>query len=172
MPAGPRLGGDGFVLRGVQPADLDSLVAMFATPEVRRWWHEETAEELSSQLERDDATVWVIESDGRVVGWIQVFEEEHPDYRHAGIDIATAPEVHGTGIPLDALRSVRSWLTVQRGHHRLTIDPALENTRAVAAYRKVGFREVGIMRRYERSPEGEWRDSLLMEWVAGLDTPC
>jgi aminoglycoside 6'-N-acetyltransferase len=169
MHPAPRLEGDHCVLRDGRPGDVDELLAMFAAPEVRRWWHEESAEEIASRFERGDGTGWVIEAGGRTVGWVQAFDQDDPDYRHATIDIATAPEVHGTGIPLDALRAVRSWLVAQHGHHRLTIDPALDNARAAAAYRKLGFRDVGVMRRYERSPEGEWRDGLLMEWVAGVD---
>jgi aminoglycoside 6'-N-acetyltransferase len=43
---------------------------------------------------------------------------------------------------------------------------AADNARAIAAYRKVGFRPVGIMRRYERAADGHWRDGLLMELLA------
>ena len=52
------------------------------------------------------------------------------------------------------------------GHHRLTIDPAAANTRAIRAYEKAGFRAVGVMRRYERAPDGTWRDGLLMDLLA------
>jgi len=38
--------------------------------------------------------------------------------------------------------------------------------RAIASYRKIGFREVGVMRRYERANDGTWRDSLLMDLLA------
>jgi aminoglycoside 6'-N-acetyltransferase len=55
------------------------------------------------------------------------------------------------------------YLVEERGHHRLTIDPAVDNEIAIACYRRVGFRPVGIMRRYERTPDGDWRDGLLME---------
>ena len=37
------------------------------------------------------------------------------------------------------------------------------NARAIGSYRKVGFRDVGVMRRYERANDGTWRDSLLMD---------
>ena len=53
----------------------------------------------------------------------------------------------------------------ERGHHRLTIDPAADNTTAIRAYERVGFRAVGIMRRYERGPDGVWRDGLLMDML-------
>jgi aminoglycoside 6'-N-acetyltransferase len=29
----------------------------------------------------------------------------------------------------------------------------------------VGFRRVGIMRKYERGPDGVWRDGLLMDML-------
>jgi len=31
----------------------------------------------------------------------------------------------------------------------------------------VGFREVGVMREYERGIDGTWHDGLLMEMLAG-----
>jgi aminoglycoside 6'-N-acetyltransferase len=55
-----------------------------------------------------------------------------------------------------------------RGHHRITIDPAASNAAAIRAYEKAGFRPVGIMRRYERNVGAEgWHDGLLMELIAG-----
>ena len=54
-----------------------------------------------------------------------------------------------------------------RGHHRLTIDPAADNAKAIRSYERVGFRPVGIMRRYERGLDGTWHDGLLMDLLAG-----
>jgi aminoglycoside 6'-N-acetyltransferase len=48
----------------------------------------------------------------------------------------------------------------------LTIDPAAHNLRAIKAYERVGFKPVGLMRMYERGPEGEWHDGLLMDMLA------
>ena len=60
----------------------------------------------------------------------------------------------------------------ERGHHRVTIDPATGNAAAIRAYEKVGFRPVGIMRSYERDQDGRgWHDGLLMELLAG-DAPA
>jgi aminoglycoside 6'-N-acetyltransferase len=58
------------------------------------------------------------------------------------------------------------YLLEERGHHRLTIDPAVANERAVRAYERVGFRPVGVMRQYSRSPDGTWHDGLLMDLLA------
>jgi len=54
----------------------------------------------------------------------------------------------------------------ERGHHRLTIDPAAENAAAIRCYEKVGFRSVGVLRNYEQGPDGTWHDGLLMELLA------
>jgi aminoglycoside 6'-N-acetyltransferase len=54
----------------------------------------------------------------------------------------------------------------ERGHHRITIDPAAANAAAIRAYEKAGFRTVGVLRSYERDPDGTgWHDGLLMEYV-------
>ena len=58
-------------------------------------------------------------------------------------------------------------LLAERGHHRITIDPAAANTAAIRTYEKVGFRPVGVMRLYEQGPDGTWHDGLLMELLAG-----
>jgi aminoglycoside 6'-N-acetyltransferase len=89
---------------------------------------------------------FVIEVDGALVGSLQVAEEDTPDYRHAGIDLFLAPEYQGRGLGPGAIHLIARHLLEVRGHHRLTIDPAAENLRAIHAYERVGFRPVGIMR--------------------------
>ena len=94
----------------------------------------------------------MIEFDDATVGWIQWQEEEEPDYRHASIDIYVDPAVHGQGIGTDAVRTLARHLFHVHGHHRIEIDPAADNTAAIRAYTKVGFRPVGLTRRSERGP--------------------
>ncbi len=102
----------------------------------------------------------------RVVGQVQWGEETDPDYRHASIDIYLDPAVHGRGLGTDAVRTLARYLVTERGHHRVVIDPAADNTAAIRCYAKVGFRPVGIMRRYERGADGTWHDGLLMDLLA------
>ena len=70
------------------------------------------------------------------------------------------------GLGPEALRTAIRWLVEQRGHHRFTMDPALQNERAIRAYSAVGSRRVGVLRRYERGADGQWHDNLLMELMA------
>ena len=47
------------------------------------------------------------------------------------------------------------------------IDPAVDNAGAIRSYEKAGFRQVGVMRAYERDVGGDgWHDGLLMELIA------
>jgi aminoglycoside 6'-N-acetyltransferase len=109
----------------------------------------------------------VIEVDGAVAGMIQFAEELEPKYRHASIDLFLDPALHNQGIGTDAVREVARMLVSERGHHRITIDPAAANAAAIRAYEKAGFKPVGVMRRYERDTGGAgWHDGLLMELIA------
>jgi aminoglycoside 6'-N-acetyltransferase len=71
--------------------------------------------------------------------------------------------VPGCGLGADALRTLAHHLFQRRGHHRITIDPATHNQPAIRSYRRVEFRPVGVMRRYERGPDGSRHDGLLMD---------
>jgi aminoglycoside 6'-N-acetyltransferase len=102
-----------------------------------------------------------------MIGYIQAVEENEPDFRSAGIDLFLRPDSQGRGFGPDAIRTLAADLIDVRHHHRLTIDPAAANTRAIAAYAKVGFRPVGIMRSYQRMADGRWVDALLMDLLAG-----
>jgi aminoglycoside 6'-N-acetyltransferase len=66
----------------------------------------------------------------------------------------------------DSVRTLARHIIVDHGHHRVVIDPAADNAAAIRCYSKVGFRPVGVMRRYERGPDGSWHDGLLMDLLA------
>ena len=134
-----------------------------------RWWGE--PDEGFPWSDEPEATRLTIEVDGAVAGIVQFYEEPEPRYRHAAVDLFLEPALHGRGIGTEVLRRVVRQLIDERGHHRVTIDPAAANAAAIRAYEKAGFRRVGVMRRYERDLGGEgWHDGLLMELLAGEET--
>jgi aminoglycoside 6'-N-acetyltransferase len=163
-----ELRGRDVTLRPTTPADAPTLHAILVEPEVARWWGVFDFERVHADLivGAPEEDPYVIEHDGEVVGYIQAVEEEEPDFRHAGIDLFLRTDVQGHGLGPDAIRTLAIHLIDTRGHHRLTIDPAADNTRAIAAYSKLGFRPVGVMRRYQRMPDGHWADALLMDLLA------
>ena len=152
--------GERVTLRPAGPGDLPRLLEIVREPEVARWWGPD------GELD-DDTAMFVIEVDGETAGGIQYWEEDDPDYRHAGIDVFLAAAFQDRGLGSDAVRSLARHLFDVRGHHRLTIDPAAANARAIRAYERVGFKPVGVLRQYERGPDGTFHDGILMDLLAG-----
>jgi aminoglycoside 6'-N-acetyltransferase len=160
------LTGERVRLRPVRPADQELLTRIFTDPEVARWWGDPSRSVADAMSPSDSESCFMIEVGSDCAGFIQCAENTDPMYQHAGIDIALHSEWRGRGLGPEAIGTLAEHLFTVRGHHRLTIDPAAHNERAIRAYRRVGFRPVGIMRRYERGPDGEWHDGLLMDLLA------
>ncbi len=163
----PTLTGDLVRLRPIEAGDAERFAAILAEPSVARWWTLAPDGAAADWLADGDQVTFAIEHEGAVIGSIQYSEVDEPDYRSAGIDLFLATAAQGHGYGTDAVRTVARYLIQVRGHHRLTIDPAAANERAIHAYGKVGFRPVGVMRSYERGSDGTWHDGLLMDLLAG-----
>ena len=162
-------------LRTTTEADRSSLIAIRSTDEVRRRWKGDDLDAEFTEDLLDDETVRLTivrgaedhgDRDAQVVGLVQFYEEEDPEYRHASIDIYVDPAVHRQGVATDTLQTLVTYLFDERGHHRLTIDPAADNEPAIACYGAIGFQPVGIMREYELQQDGTWADGLLMDLLA------
>ena len=163
-----ELRGTHVTLRPLDPADAARLAEILRSPEVARWWtgYDRARVEAEFLVDEPDVTVYGIVHGGRLIGLIQVTEEPTPDFRHASIDLFLDASAQGRGLGPDAIRAVAHHLIRDHGHHRLTIDPAVDNEPAIRAYAKVGFKPVGRMRQYQRFPDGTWRDALLMDLLA------
>ncbi len=152
------------ILRPLAKGDEAELLRIHATPEVTRWWD---VPEPNFPWDEPESTRLTIEVDGAIAGLVQYTEENEPKYRHAGIDLFLDPVLHGRGYGSEAVRRVVALLIDERGHHRITIDPATTNVAAIKAYEKAGFKPVGVMRQAERDVGGGgWHDGLLMELLA------
>ena len=159
----PDLQGQQLTLRPITEPDLDALVAIIQSPGVREWWWDSgDADKLRGNLP-NDGNAFVIEVDGEVAGWLGFEEELDPGYRHASMDLSLDPRFQGRGIGPDAIRTAIRWLADDRNHLRFTIDPAASNERAISAYEKVGFKPVGVLRKYEMGSDGTFHDGLLMD---------
>jgi aminoglycoside 6'-N-acetyltransferase len=158
------LRGERVVLRALRESDFPRLLEIGREPEVARWWDDVDEPRLRRKLER--GTAFAIERGGELIGLAQWWENDAPDFRHAGIDLFLATAWHGRGLGRDAVRVLARWLFKERGHHRITIDPALANEAAIRCYEAVGFRRVGVLRRYWRDREGNWHDGLLLDLLA------
>jgi aminoglycoside 6'-N-acetyltransferase len=161
----PVLVGRRVTLRPGRPDDAPRLQAILAEPSVSHWWGEPApVTAIETDLRGgDSAVLLVMEIDAEVAGGIQYEEENEPMYRHAGIDIYLGARFQGQGAGTEAVGLLARFLFEQRGHHRITIDPATTNLPAIRCYTKVGFKPVGVMRQYERGGDGQFHDGLLMD---------
>lgn len=152
-------------LRALESGDVARLREILVEPSVARWWPPDAFDDSNDP---DDATVeFAICVEGELAGLIQYLEENTPRFRHAGIDLFLSGEHQGRGLGREAIAVLARHLISQRGHHRLVIDPAVANEAAIRCYQSVGFRAIGVMRRYELDHvSGKWTDSLLMDLLA------
>lgn len=156
-------------VRAATDGDIETLLTVLNDPEVTRWWPADEFDDIAATLDGrdDDAVGAIIEHDGAIAGFVQYYEIEDPQYRHAGIDILVADGFRNRGVGPAAIRLLTDWLFDECGHHRIVIDPNAANPRAIRAYEKVGFKVVGTLREYEYDRHrGEWTDGVLMEMLA------
>ncbi|WP_063936659.1 GNAT family N-acetyltransferase [Amycolatopsis azurea] len=161
-----ELRGEIVILTPVTEAHVQELRRIRGTAGVRARWG--SVEDSPTWPFDDPSTAhFTVLEEGVVRGFVQYGEEDDPMYRHASVDLFLDPAEHGRGLGTDTVRTMARHLLHDRGHHRLVIDPAADNHAAIRCYKAVGFREVGVMRGYERDTEGDgWHDGLLMDLLA------
>ena len=141
--------GDRTSLRPATDDDLDLLVGWLADPEVYRWWEgrplgKDEVADLYTGRRRPEVEPFVVEADGAPVGYLQVWQGTETS---GGIDMFLVPEARGRGLGPDAARTASMFLLDQRGWTEVTVDPMVDNIRAIRAFEQAGF-----------TPEGEELD--------------
>jgi aminoglycoside 6'-N-acetyltransferase len=147
----------------VAPEHRERLDELRGRAEVVEWWQNPQEGWLDDEA---DTFKYAVLLGGEVIGYAQWYEDTDQMFRHAGLDLFLDPAVHGRGLGTETVRVLATHLIDERGFHRLVIDPEVANEVAIACYRKVGFKPVGVMRRYQRDRFGEWQDGLLMDLLA------
>ena len=156
------IAGQTAVLRPTTADHIPVFLTILRHPDIAAWWGGYDLERVRRELLGPNC--YAIELAGEVVGLIIYREELDPDHKHAAMDLALHPDFQSQGLGSDAMRALARFLFA-KGHHRVVIDPAADNVRAVRSCERAGFRRVGIMRRYERSIDGSWHDGVLMDLI-------
>ncbi len=164
MTGALELHGPTVVLRRTVASDAPELRRIRRQPAVEHWWDPlEDDFPMEDEPDVDRLTVW---RDGAVIGMAQFGQEPEPKYRSASIDLFLDEAHHGQGIGTEVVRLVLAHVVGTLGHHRVTIEAAVDNHRAIACYEKAGFRRIGVAHRSERDSDGRgWHDELLLEFV-------
>lgn len=97
----------------------------------------------------------------RVVGWCDIFPEENPRMSHrGGLGMGLLPEYRGKGLGGKLLDA-----TLQHGKkfglEKVELHVYASNTSAIALYKKHGFEQEGLVKKY-RKLDGQYFDCLLM----------
>lgn len=85
---------------------------------------------------RPEVEPFIIEADGVPVGYLQVWQGTETS---GGIDLFLVPEARGRGLGPDAARAAASFLLDHRGWFEVTVDPVVDNLRAIRAFERAGF---------------------------------
>jgi len=160
----------------VTAADLPMLADWLERPHWRQWWGDPATELgfIRDMVEGRDGTCrpFVFSLDGIPAGYIQVWRigpHQTPEWTTenpwlmelpadaVGVDLSLAEEgALSKGIGSTVVRAFAARL-VAEGHETIIIDPDPANGRAVAAYRKAGFRPVPHL-------EGRTEGVLIMQF--------
>ena len=134
-----------------------------ATLETEERTPTERAEWLAARGPRHP--VLIAEADAGVIGWasLNVFNARRAYEHVADLSLYVERESRGHGVGrrlLDALVARARAL----GYHKLVLAAFPWNEGGMRAYRRAGFREVGIYREQGRL-DGRWVDTIVMEKI-------
>ncbi|MGW4684810.1 GNAT family N-acetyltransferase [Streptomyces sp. NPDC004244] len=175
-------------LRPVRAGDLDAIHAHRSLPEVARYLpHEPHTREATRQtLERmiagealaepgDWLDLAVETGTGQVVGEV-LLKRDGRAPRTGEVGFAFHPDVHGTGIPTEAVTAALDLAFDTFGWHRVFGVCVVQNTASAALMRRVGMRLEAVARD-DVHRKGAWRSTaqfavLAAEWRRGRPRPA
>jgi aminoglycoside 6'-N-acetyltransferase len=91
--------------------------------------------DLYTGRRRPEVEPFIIEADDVPVGYVQFWQGTETA---GGIDMFLVPEARGRGLGPDAARAAVSFLLDRRGWTEVTIDPMVDNIRAIRTFERAG----------------------------------
>jgi RimJ/RimL family protein N-acetyltransferase len=160
-----------FTVRAASPGDAGPLVELAeqvgAEPE--GWlitggdWRTAGEERryLRSLRRHSHAAVFVVETDGTIVGRLSVSRDVHPASEHvADVGLMVAQEHRRRGAGTALMEAAERWAR-EVGVEKLELHVFPYNEPAIALYERLGYRREGLRRRHFRRG-GELVDAILM----------
>lgn len=150
---------DNVTFAAIDKSNMPYLEHWFSMPHVLEWWEDshETLEDIKSgeYFKEYDVSSFIAAIDGQPIAYIQAWKpsanDEYPwqadlpkDAR--GIDLFIGPpEYLGKGIGPQIISAFIKKLR-NEGAGSIFIDPDPNNSRAVRAYEKLGFKKIGFVK--------------------------
>jgi ribosomal-protein-alanine N-acetyltransferase len=184
LPSFPRLQGKRVQLRGPRAEDADAMFALFADPDVMRYWSrppmttrgeaEGLIAEIQDAFDQRAMINWVVtrRGDDSVIGTCTLFRFE-PRHRRAEIGYALHRDHWGQGLAAEAVTLSLDWAFRTLALHRIEADIDPRNDGSRRLLQRLGFASEGLLRqRYfvgEAISDTELFGLLAQDWTAGRD---
>jgi RimJ/RimL family protein N-acetyltransferase len=136
---------------GADPAQVAPITKAHATA----WLYAQQTEPLA----------WVIQYRRRMIGAVRLHSVDYHDLRASLAIGILDPKMLGKGIGTMAMKLIARHAFGPLKLHRLVLRVVDYNTRAIAAYKKVGFVVEGVEREAARVA-GQWHDDVIMGLLA------
>jgi RimJ/RimL family protein N-acetyltransferase len=157
LPAFPQLQGKRLRLRGPRESDADALFALFADPDVMRYWSrppmttraeaEGLIVEIGEGFAQRSHLNWVIAArqDDAVIGTCTLFRFE-PRHRRAEIGYSLRSDHWGKGLAAEAVALAVDWALRTLKLHRIEADIDPRNDGSRKLLQRLGFSSEGVLR--------------------------
>lgn len=154
-------------LRPLERDDLPFVHELDNNESVMHYWFEEPYEAFVELCDLYDKHIhdqserrFIVERDQVSVGLVELVEINHI-HRRAEFQIIIAPEHQGNHYATIATRLAMDYAFTVLNLYKLSLIVDCENQRAIGVYKKLGFREEGLLR-HEFFVGGEYRDVFRM----------
>lgn len=182
---------DRLAVRALTEGDIPQMARWLSDPEVLRYYEgrdqpydEGRVRQKFFSEERERIEQLFVLYDGVPLGYAQVYPLEaderasygytaaQPDGAVYGLDLFIGETMYwNRGIGTQLVMALTRYAVEAHDAFIVTLDPRVENARAVRCYEKAGYRIVKRLPSRELH-EGAWHDCWLMEWRAdGRPTP-
>ncbi len=143
---------DTYDIRPAGREDIDELLRIESLAQPHPWTRQHFLDELSRPYSRIDICRCVGEVAGYLCSWF-IAGELHIQ------NVVTSPEFRRRGVAKELLRTALE-RHIPEGLELALLEVRAGNAGAIALYRRFGFREAGIRKKYYHDGE----DALLMDW--------
>jgi RimJ/RimL family protein N-acetyltransferase len=168
--AGAVLQGRKVELRALERDDLRTMWGWFndvevelpAGGDIRPTSFAQLEEQFEKELKEDPLIRFGITVNGALIGWCGLFDWD--DALTLRMAIAIGSKGHwGQGYGRDAIGALLDYAFVHRNAHKVWLEVAADNERAIRSYKSCGFVQEGRIR------ENAWRDGAYVdELVMGI----
>lgn len=111
-------------------------------------------------IERNAPVFYAIKND-QVVGWIDISPSKNPRMAHrGGLGMGLSKDIRGKGIGTKLMTAALDHAK-RIGLEMIELSVYTTNTSAIALYKKLGFVEEGVQRKF-RKLDGQYFDALMM----------